>query len=169
MPTLNELSQKIIANLKKEVQIPRPLNKLEPNIELWITYLSQEQPWLTESENLYNQHFSGLIREQITDIIGNAQTEAASQSPGWLKRLIKSWHQQQATVITLNYDTLIEKSAREIVIPEDNLDKIIPVQIYPPYFANSRSRSGAGLWALRQKRLNKLLKMIINPADSTPR
>ena len=159
MPTLNELSKRIITNLKKDVQIPRLLNELEPNIELWITYLSQGQPWLTDSENLYNQHLAGLIREQIADIIGNAQTDAESQSPEWLKRLIKSWHQQQATVITLNYDTLIEKTTREIVISEDNLDKIIPVQIYPPYFANIRSRSGAGLWGTNKIATFSLMKL----------
>ena len=42
---------------------------LENNIELWITYLSQRQPWLTEYENDSNKSLAGLIRHQIGAVI----------------------------------------------------------------------------------------------------
>ena len=54
--------------------------------------------------------------------------------PEWLNSLIKSWHQEQAVVISLNYDTLIERAARELEIT-DRIGRILSDQMYPPYFA----------------------------------
>ena len=51
MPTLADLTQEVKNRLSgSEHSLPRPLMGLGDNIELWITYLSQRQPRLTERE-----------------------------------------------------------------------------------------------------------------------
>ena len=46
------------------------------NIELWITYLSQRQPWLTEYENDFNKSLAGRISHQIGAVIGEYTARA---------------------------------------------------------------------------------------------
>ena len=147
MPTMDELSSAVRAKLKAiSVPVPDALDKLGNNIELWMTYLSHAQPWLKPHENDLNKGFSGHLREQIKEII-LAKTEAAAQSsrPHWLIDLIKSWHQRRATIITLNYDTLVERASRYLQVT-DKIKGVYPSQMYPPYFANIAARSGVAPW-----------------------
>lgn len=147
MPTMDELSSAVLRNLENVgLCVPDALHDLGNNIELWMTYLFQVQPWLKASDNYFNQTFAGQLRKQIEEIIHD-RTRVASQSspPAWLNRLIRSWHEQRATVITPNYDTLIERASRELQIT-DKIERILANQMYPPYFANIASRSGVGLW-----------------------
>ena len=143
MPTMAELSSAVLEKVGKN-QLAE-LARLGNNIELWMTYLSQSQPWLKTPENDRNKAFAGQLREQIKEIIDDRTTSAAqSKPPDWLSRLIRSWHERRATVITLNYDTLIERASRELPIA-DKIRGIRAEEMYPPYFANIRSRSGVGL------------------------
>ena len=71
-----------------------------------------------------------------------------SPVPEWLNELIRQWHTRRVTVITLNYDTLVESASREL--KTDSSSRILPEQMYPPYFANVASRSGTGLWGEEQ-------------------
>ena len=59
--------------------------------------------------------------------------------PTWLHTLIKQWHSRQVSVITLNYDTIIESACRGPVTEDSR--EISPMKMYPPYFAGIRSRS----------------------------
>ena len=83
------------------------------------------------------------IRKQIKEIIDTrTATAAQSAAPDWLNRLIRSWHDRRANVLTLNYDTLVERAARELSVT-DEIKGISPEQMYPPYFADIRSRTSA--------------------------
>ena len=144
MPTMDELSSAVLENIDSGV--PNLLHNLSNNIELWMTYLSQSQPWLKASDNYLNKAFAGQLRKKIEEIIHDRTTVASrSNPPAWLNRLIRSWHEKRATVITLNYDTLIERASRELQIA-DEIEHIMAGQMYPPYFADIRSRSGVGLF-----------------------
>ena len=117
MPTMAELSSAVLEKVGKN-QLAE-LARLGNNIELWMTYLSQSQPWLKTPENDRNKAFAGQLREQIKEIIDDRTTSAAqSKPPDWLSHLIRSWHERRASVITLNYDTLIERASRELPIAD---------------------------------------------------
>lgn len=147
MPTMDELSSAVLQNREKAGLPVDALHRLGSNIELWMTYLSQSQPWLKTTDNDFNKAFAGQLREQIKEIIDDRTTLAArSDPPAWLSRLIRSWHEKRATVVTLNYDTLIERASRELRIT-DKIKRVPAGQMYPPYFANIWSRSGDGLFA----------------------
>ena len=160
MPTLDELSREVIARLRElPYPIETPLSELDENIELWITYLSQRQPWLSDSENDYNGAFARRIREKIFDAIEDYTSVASEDTPPpWLAQLIRSWHHERATVVTLNYDTLIERAAKETQISEKE-NRILSAHIYPPYFADVQARSGGSLWGEGSLKTFSLLKL----------
>ena len=133
-------------------------DSLGDDIELWMTYLSQPQPWLREPDIDLHRSLGGRIRQSIAAVI-EVRTALASETlvPDWLRRLILAWHQREAVVITLNYDTLVEKAARDLIVPE-RASMLEPADIYPPYFANIASRSGTP-WGREFRRTFRLLKL----------
>jgi hypothetical protein len=52
MPLMKELSE----GLRKTIHpINRRLLRSEDDLEMWLTYLAQSHPWLTEAQNLRNR------------------------------------------------------------------------------------------------------------------
>lgn len=120
MPTMANLSTKIIDRLEmlaKQDEAPFHIHdtllEFDNNIELWMTYLSQRQPWLSEEDYHRNlaltRNIRRLIREFIVDYKGCSMKKPP---PDWLNTLIRRWHSQRASVITMNYDTLVESACR---------------------------------------------------------
>lgn len=154
MPLMRQLTDAVRQEIdNSELSLPPPLidsedsgRELENNIELWMTYLSQRQAWLDETFNQYNLAVATRIRRYIRQIIEQISWQSMTSKPEWLESLIERWSTRQASVITLNYDTLVERAARSLTNAEiNNGDGILPSQVYPPYFSNIRSR-GASLW-----------------------
>ena len=124
-----------------------------------MTYLSQPQPWLREPEVDLHRSLAGRIRRCIADVIEERTALAsASRAPEWLHRLVLAWHRREAVVITLNYDTLVEKVARDLSVSE-KINVLHPSDIYPPYFANIVSRSGHAIWGGEDIATLRLLKL----------
>ena len=156
MPTMKELTIAVSECIKdSELSLPLPLKdpedrgrELESNIELWMAYLSQRQPWLDESFNQYNLAIATRIRRYISEIIDQGTSASMVSALNWLKPLIDRWRLHRASVITLNYDTLVERVARGLPHPEINNGRGIALsQMYPPYFSDIRSRIVTLLWA----------------------
>ena len=160
MPTMVELGAEVREKLAEVTDLSSAIpDSLGDNIELWMTYLSQPQPWLREPTIDLHRSLGGRIRQSIAAVIEERTAQAsASLAPDWLCRLIRSWHRREAVVITLNYDTLVEKAARDLRVSE-KISALLPADIYPPYFANIASRSGAGLWGRESGRAFRLLKL----------
>ncbi len=160
MPTMVELGAEVRKRLAEVPSLSSAIPaSLGDNIELWMTYLSQPQPWLREPDIDLHRSLGGRIRQSIADVIEERTAQAsASLVPDWLPQLILSWHRREAVVITLNYDTLVEKAARDLKVSEKT-SALQPVDIYPPYFANIASRSGASLWGGEVPRTFRLLKL----------
>lgn len=85
---------------------------IKDDLELLLTYLSQPQPWLPESEALRNRaNFLDLSREigrLIEDRLKSAVDDLSHSDCQWVFRLLNKWNSSRTQVITLNYDTLIE-------------------------------------------------------------
>ena len=88
------------------------------------------------------------MREEIGHIINEYTMEACRDLneagwPQWLNDLIRSWHKNQATVITLNYDTLVENAVEKAQIPSGvpNEGDLTTNDIYPGYLANLLTRT----------------------------
>ena len=112
MPLLQELSSQIRGRLS---DLPESLSTLGDNIEIWLSYLSQPHPWLRESENLRNRALALEITEEIEKVLDEKeQLVVQDECPSWLLTLTQHWHKNQAGVISLNYDTLVERAAGKI-------------------------------------------------------
>ena len=147
MSTLADLTDEVNRQFGgSEGSLPQPLIELENNIEVWITYLSQRQLWLTEYENGSNKSLARHIRDQIGTVI-EEHTARVSQTepPPWSNRLIGSWHREQTTIITFDYDTLVERASKQVQATE-KVNQILAAQLYPPHFSDVEARSGFGLW-----------------------
>ena len=160
MPVMRELSDEIIPIIRqRDTAFADQLEDLGANIELWMSYLSQNQPWLTVEESHFNQSMATLIRKRLQKII-DAQTwkTAQSDTPAWFDRLLKAWHSNGAMVATLNYDTLVERASRGLRVSE-KVTTILPSQIYPPFFENVDARTGSALWGEEPLETFTLLKL----------
>lgn len=163
MPTLHDLSRGIFPFIRDEdPRLANELKGLGNNVELWMSLLSQTQPWLDIGQVQHNLSIAHLIREQICSVI-DEQTLKIETAPEWLNTLIEKWHDHQATVLTLNYDTLIERVACGLPLPRDEEDEhelgLHPVHLYPPYFEFILGRMGYGVWGRKSRETFSLLKL----------
>ena len=127
MPLLSELSTQI---RQRPIDLPPALSTLGDNLELWLSYLSQPHPWLPQSSNLKNQAAGLEITECLREILNEREQLAiVNECPVWLQRLTHYWHENESSVITFNYDTLIERAASLIQISERF--NLVPGQLYP--------------------------------------
>ena len=79
------------------------------NFENWLSLLSEDQPQLREAENRDNAALSAHLRGAIADILSAAQLEVLGKpAPDWLYKFVNGLHRERATVLTLNYDSLVE-------------------------------------------------------------
>lgn len=107
MPLLRDLSAEVFPE-----DLRRTLTEtLGPDFESQITYLAQDHPWMTAAEALRNRAQFLDSSKEIAKLLLRRQREALSQPIKlWLPRLISAWHERRVDVLTLNYDTLIEKA-----------------------------------------------------------
>jgi hypothetical protein len=126
MPTLTELSSAIMRRFPEHSEIAQ-VPFISKNVEMAMTFLSQPQPWMRESERLRNRALFLELTEAIASEIENgAESVRASACPNWLYRFVHWAHLQKAVVITLNYDTLLEDAFCEIPGKEPAPKQIIP-------------------------------------------
>ena len=154
MPTLRELSGdvlRVIRGHKRYCEFADRLQRLfGTDVELWMNYLFQGGPWLSIEDTYYNLSLGHLIRKELAAIIIERE-HALEQRPNWMTQLVELWHNRKSMIVSLNYDTLIEREARSFELPrEDPRDEvrrtIHPSSLYPPYFMYAAGRGGFGLW-----------------------
>ena len=65
------------------------------------------------------------MTEKLTDVLQeriDRTLQESDEPPDWLSRLVRYWHNERATVITLNYDTLVER------VPNRDVKYIYPLR-----------------------------------------
>ena len=113
MPVLNDLSVEV---KKRLPELERVATFLPDNIEVWLTFLSQKHPWLKEVENSRNHALLLEVSEVVQTVLVERMREPLGKTrPVWLSDLVKLWNQNASPVLTLNYDTLVERCACEIL------------------------------------------------------
>ena len=122
MPTLDELGRRIAEKL-----VTRPSFHLLPasvqaalanhhiptgSFEVWLSHLATRAPFLDEADRLHNAAIAQELTALIVDEVQQSVAATLSQPmPHWLGRLVTLWDRTAATVVTFNYDTLIEQAA----------------------------------------------------------
>jgi hypothetical protein len=110
MPLTDELGNAAaaIGDLAESVRTP-PGGFRGGNFESWLSVLAEDQPYLDDAQNLANQALFLRFSAAIADVLGAAVNDVLSAAPPeWLSRLIRVAHRRRATLITFNYDPLVE-------------------------------------------------------------
>jgi len=113
--------------------------RLGSDFEVWLSWLAGDHPWLAEAGNLRNRAAFTEASQGIASVILRAQNAALRSNaspPQWMSSLIRWWSDMHSNVITLNNDTLVEKTYATLV-------PISPILLYSFPLA---SLSGAGRW-----------------------
>lgn len=94
---------------------PNVLQPFAGDLEQWLSFLSADQPWLDDFENLSNRSLFLRASSAVKEAIDQSEAGALARPyPAWLKRLVISWCAEGATVVTFNYDLLIERITTEL-------------------------------------------------------
>jgi len=77
--------------------------------ETWLSSIAEPQPYLPEPSNLENQVLFVKFSDAIGKVLGLRMHEVLSgPPPTWHVKFVTAAHVRRATVITFNYDTLVE-------------------------------------------------------------
>lgn len=110
LPTLREVSKHpTVTSALGRYELPAGIQEAgQRDIELVLTHLSSV-PWGDRADRLQaNTHFQ-VVSESIARAIEAEQRDKiAGDAPDWLTHLVRAWHLAQATVISFNYDTVVE-------------------------------------------------------------
>lgn len=116
MPLTKDLSAEVLERYSEGDSMPTDIrDMIQEDFEKGLTFLAQEKPWLREAQNLRQRALfldltsviKGILHEKCRD----PGVWGTNTPPQWLDRLILHWHVNRCSVITLNYDTLIERVA----------------------------------------------------------
>lgn len=151
MPITKELAKQVIGRYKYRERIdPMILSMMEEDegqgFEKALTFLTQDKPWLPESENLRHKalylDLANVIRGILQEIMRDPMVWGTNQPPLWLEALVTFWHDSRSSVITLNYDTLIERVASSVYWHKRS--RGIPTsQLYPMILTPAEQRNGS--------------------------
>lgn len=149
MPLLNELGQELERRLDKRT-LPHDTRLPIEDFENWLSFLAEDQPWLTEEEHLRHRATFLSASRVICEVIYERELAARrSAPPDWLRALVARWHEDRAKVITFNYDNLVEAAFTEVVKVYSGADTttnyVAPAQLATTALTPINARSGAVL------------------------
>lgn len=156
---MKSLSQQITTDLveNQEIDLPRAEN-FKDDFEALLTFLYDNQPWLTHSENLRNTAAYIDVVSSLERAISDAQNRVF-QEPiiPWLAVLTFIWRANSSTVITFNYDDIVESAARELLRDQSG-SFMADLHSVPLTLDNVRGSTG-GMWGTRRHVPFHLLKL----------
>ncbi|MFL0289394.1 hypothetical protein ACJH6H_29700 [Mycobacterium sp. SMC-21] len=140
MPMMNELSAAVQAIVP---DIPGASTPVSRNFEQWLSYLVDVPPWPSQGDQLRNQAAFNDVALAVHHVLDERQTAAVAHGtcPGWLPKLIRYWQATDSTVITFNYDLLVELAWS---IELDN-GAFQPTRLFPVPLTSIAARTGAVL------------------------
>ncbi len=119
MPMMAGLSEAVKADLA-DFDLPGMDRPVSANFEQWLSYLIETTPWLGAVEQAANSAAFLRISRAVHKVMCRAQKEAVEtqdECPAWLQELVSLWQRESATVITFNYDQLVELAWRIYAAP----------------------------------------------------
>jgi hypothetical protein len=109
--------------------------------EQWLSRLAEDQPYLSPDKNLERSVAFLRVSQKIGEILTERENEALNcPIPDWLAKLIFAWHIRQATVISFNYDNVVEAAVQSQRLPlyfdgypvrtHDILNRLPPARVH---------------------------------------
>jgi len=110
MPLTDELGNLCLEEprLRSDSRVPRG-GFTGGRFETWLSQIADDQPYLTNEENLENQALFLRFSSAIADKLGGRVNKALTEGwPGWFLEFLRQCHFSRSTLLTFNYDPLIE-------------------------------------------------------------
>jgi hypothetical protein len=176
MPLLNTLGIAAIerAGLTGDPRVPTSKFSEGFTFENWLTTLAEDQPHLSSVVNGDNAALFLRLRSAMVEILGEAEQSALGEGlPSWLASLILLLHHRQATVITFNYDRLIEIALERVSVVDTSPQNLALVSTRdvlwnrPPVPVGDDVYGGNFLPTFRLLKLHGSLDWWIAPHDET--
>ncbi|MFG1953915.1 hypothetical protein [Micromonospora sp. NPDC048830] len=118
MPLTDELGEEIRARLP-QVRLRTPRGFRNQYFEAWLSRLAEPQPDLTAADNATNQGLFLEVAQELHRVMQERELLVLHDRPEWwLQRLVGIAHAVRATVITFNYDTLVERAVEYSVLSD---------------------------------------------------
>jgi hypothetical protein len=114
MPLTDDLGSAVISllpqNIRQELNAPKFENG-EMSFEAWLSWLSEDQPYESDGANSRRRGNFQELQAQISNVIRERQREVfAKELPKWLFTFLDIANFSKSTIISLNYDTIIESA-----------------------------------------------------------
>lgn len=109
MPTADQLGREAM----RRAGVPDLSQATEGWFERWLSRRAEPQPDLSAADNArYNETFLRVV-EAIHVLLSERELQVTTP-PMWLARLTSAWHFRRSTVVTFNYDTLVERAVESL-------------------------------------------------------
>jgi hypothetical protein len=158
MPTLAELSREVEERLTADnsASVPGAGTAVAKDFEAWLNYLVSAPPWLSDADRLRNHAAFVEVATAIHKVLTAAQLRTTDKPcPKWLEVLVQYWQEKSASVVTLNYDVLVEL-AWKTVFPGRGPS---PQDLYPVSVTPVEARSGP-MWGYRPEPEGKGMRLL---------
>lgn len=110
MPLMRELGERVLDQLGLGAEVLGPFGG---DLEAWLSYLANRQPWDDVPTSLDNEATFTRASEAIAVCIALASEQAdarGNEVQQQLDRLVLEWRIHRSPVLTFNYDLLVEKA-----------------------------------------------------------
>lgn len=110
MPLTNDLGNRMLADpeLRDHQRTPESFTQDAP-FETWLSLLAEDQPYLATGDNIESRGLFERALRALTFLLRTDEMKAiAGDAPAWFYELLSALHFTNATVVTFNYDTLVE-------------------------------------------------------------
>lgn len=148
MPLLGELGRQVEQRYTHRLRLSQSVRRdIRNRLEQSLTRLASYKPWLSEADNLRERALYLDLANVIRSLLEEATQEAAHllhmDAPDWLETLLAKWHGEKASVISLNYDTLLEQIASSFHPPGAPAGlKLATEYLYPVALTPASRRQG---------------------------
>jgi hypothetical protein len=110
-PLVDELGE-LVRERAPDALASAPPKFVGGSFERWLSRIAEPQPDLNDAANLGNARDFEVVTTAIHEIMVNIEADVfRTKIPWWLLRFAGLLHAERATVVTFNYDTVIEAVA----------------------------------------------------------
>lgn len=115
-PSTDQLGTKALRKVRERNRLGLNLDRLPENFknsqfEIWLAQISEDQPYLSTSENLRNRAIFLELTYAIREVILEAENNTKRVLPEWLSQFRDICRYRHSQILTLNYDTLVDATA----------------------------------------------------------
>ena len=98
----------------RQPSVTSAITRVENNVETWLSCLLEPAPFVSESHRWDQKALGlGLIEAVRREIEHGESNTLSSSPPEWLMSMVEYWVRHGSSIITFNYDTLVERAITE--------------------------------------------------------